>query len=78
MEDRVVSHDSDDDGVAVVLEAMQWAEVAAALKIYIASEHMKAAPMSRRDALAALLEVDRVMRVADETAAPDDVLGGPA
>ena len=68
--------ESDDDNldVAVTLGVWQWAEVAAALKVYLDSEVMKGANNSRRDALYALREIDRVMMGADEQAPPDDLL----
>jgi hypothetical protein len=63
------------EGIAVRLEPMEWAEVAAALKHYIATG-VKGAPSSRRDALHALRTIDRVMMGTDDLPAPDDVLGG--
>lgn len=65
------------ESVSVSLPPMVWAEVCAALKVYMHTCG-KAAPVSARDALAALREIDRVMLGADDLAPPDDLLGGEA
>jgi hypothetical protein len=66
--------DEDDGTISVALPIMSWAEVCAALKHYIATG-TKDAPVSRRDALESLREIDRVLMGKDEQAPPDDVLG---
>lgn len=67
----------DQETVGVTLAPMQWAEVCAALRHYVGCEQDGGArlyPASQADALAALREIDRVMRAADDPAPPDDVL----
>lgn len=64
--------DDIDGGIEVSLPLMTWAEVAAALQLYVGHESTKA---SRRDALFALREIDRVVMGKSEQAPPDDVLG---
>ena len=63
-----------EDLYTVGLPFMVWADVCAALQLYI-NEGCKEAPASRRDALFALREIDRVMLGRDELAPPDDVIG---
>lgn len=62
-----------DDLVPVSLSVWQWAEVCSSLRERLRSG--RGMPhVNRRDAMAALLEIDRVMLGADELAPPDDVL----
>lgn len=61
-------------GQPVHLTTWQWAAVCDALQHYIALRCYEARG-SRKDALAALLEIDRVQRGAQAAAPPDDLLG---
>lgn len=69
--------DQDDDiaPVTVTLDLMVWAEVCAALQLFVSHESTRECPASRRDALYALREIDRVVMGQSEQAPPDDVLG---
>lgn len=70
--------DDGGDSFTVTLTVLQWVEVAAALRHYVACPTGAAgAVCSQADATAALQEVDRVARGEDEPASPDDVLGAP-
>jgi hypothetical protein len=64
----------DHDRVTVSLPVLTWAEVCVALPDYF-GRCTSAQWASRRDAGAALQEIDRVMRQADEPAPLDDLIG---
>ena len=63
------------ESVFVGLSVMQWAEVCASLQHYVRCA-ATGLPASQGDAIAALQEIDRVMRGASDVAPPDDILGG--
>lgn len=72
-----MSNDDEDDRISVSLDVMQWAEVCSALRAYVKDPDMKGAKASRRDALYALREIDRVMMGKAELPPPDEVLREP-